>query len=1532
MKSPFIILSFLLWTSVIYSQNIEQPYGAKFSDPEWVQMMYSPNLKSINFIKLEKLYTDYYKTHKFVKGNHTQYYKRFMKKYRLYVDSKGFIDFKLIEANKLATENYYKQISKRHSFKRRGTLKSGNILSAKWEEIGPWEYDHDATMLAKDGYAPGATHVRGVEQSESNPNIIYACTSTAGVWKSIDKGLNWKCMTLNIPCTWVTGIAIHPTNPNILYAGFSDKIMKTVDGGETWTESKTNVGYIDDILVVRNNPNIVLAGGDKGLFRSTDSGKTFTKIAEGKIYEFEQHPTKNNVIYAIQSIKQKQTLFLKSTDIGETFKAKIKGWPGAGKYINTEFESVKFDGTEYGVSEKNINLGDDATPDFTIEMKIKTKGWEGWPCLFGNKNWNDGRKKGFAIYGTPSGQIGFNIGDGSKRLDLHLTDARIDDGKWHNISITFDRDKWRLVWIDGICTGWNNYKGNYELSFNDVATNIKTAVLQDGTLNHNQKVEAEIAEIRIFNKEVSAPVIKDYFAEIANNSHPDYGNLIYHYKIDEKSGKIFKNSLSNKNDITFQGTPEWNNFSKWKIITTTFKALENNQRTEISVTPKNPNIVMAFASGEVNGGKGTVGIYKSTDEGETFTRVCCGDGDGGVASITNKNLVSYSANLDTNGGQYNWDLALAISPLDENKVIAGGVMVSHSEDGGKNWKCDNAWHWITPKKYVHADIQDIEYNKNATGTGTDLWVASDGGVYYSTDDGNTFESRMHGIQGTNFDTFSSSPIGDAMIGGAYHNGVLRHYNKVYKGGKNGHGGWFGANGGDRADGLISQANPQQFFIQDGFFEFNEDRTKPAKKFKYNKKVPIKDFSRGMAWVPNHYKEFYVAVGDKLWRTNNNGTKWELVQDFKGGHITCLKTSESNKDFISLVHYGSGARLKKSLDGGVTWIDVTPNDDGASKLFDVDETNHNNMWVIMQSWSNGRKIFRTTNGGSSWEDMTGETLKNQYILTIAYQQGSDEALYISTNHAVYYKDKSMSDFKLYNKGLPVSTPGMNWLCPNYTHQVVRMGSDRGAFQIKYPKHSNPIAKPSVDKVHLLCPRDVFKFRDLSYVSAKATRKWEFLGGNPATSTEQNPTVRYTKPGKYTVKLTVTDNGKTVSKELKDFITVSNECGADDIAGEALSLTKNGDVVITKRGFDFGTNDFSMSCWIKTTEKAGEASILSNKDWNSGKYKGWILVMLNGKIVFNMSDGNQRRDIGTIDTYNDGKWHYVSVSADRDGVLKVYVDGVEKGSGSINGVENINVGAVFMGTDNQKRYPFKGTIDEIKVWNKAQSQEFFREQRHLTANPMTDTDLVAYYQFNRKDGKIIDRAGVNNADYFNAKNTISDAPVGGGKSDRTSITTGGEYKFTKTGVTLTFANSGILPNGEIVASKINVAPNKYPTTTNKTMPKYWIINNYGENINFDSPISLKFSKEQINSDLNNNDFQLFRRNENSFIDWGTALATSEKVLTGTDGAILFSSGLGLTQSSQLTLTKKKSTLNIDNNIPFVPPFIFCICFLAGSCLSF
>ncbi len=141
-----------------------------------------------------------------------------------------------------------------------------------------------------------------------NPDIVYAAMwsrirtpenrrvsgSGSGIYRSTDGGATWERLTNGLPSSNVgrIGIAISQTDPNVLYAIFSDHpgyftgLYKTTNGGDTW--SRTNDGdlsyifssygwYFGQIRVDPTDPQVVYAMG-LDVYKTTNGGNSWYQL------------------------------------------------------------------------------------------------------------------------------------------------------------------------------------------------------------------------------------------------------------------------------------------------------------------------------------------------------------------------------------------------------------------------------------------------------------------------------------------------------------------------------------------------------------------------------------------------------------------------------------------------------------------------------------------------------------------------------------------------------------------------------------------------------------------------------------------------------------------------------------------------------------------------------------------------------------------------------------------------------------------------------------------------------------------------------------------------------------------------------------------------------------------------------------------------------------------------------------------------------------------------------------------------------
>lgn len=171
--------------------------------------------------------------------------------------------------------------------------------------------------------------------------------------------------------------------------------------------------------------------------------------------------------------------------------------------------------------------------------------------------------------------------------------------------------------------------------------------------------------------------------------------------------------------------------------------------------------------------------------------------------------------------------------------------------------------------------------------------------------------------------------------------------------------------------------------------------------------------------------------------------------------------------------------------------------------------------------------------------------------------------------------------------------------------------------------------------------------------------------------------------------------------------------DGYFGNALN-TEDG--YITLNDVKFGSGSFSIAFWIKVDDIDGDPSIISNKDWRSGRNDGFVFSLRSGDMKFNAgSDAlGARMDAEAILPWDyDQGWMHVALTVDRkNGKVKIYYDFKEEDTYGIPSdmrdvsfdALDLNIGQDGMGTYS---YNLQAQLDEMII----------------TSDVLTDEDIAA-----------------------------------------------------------------------------------------------------------------------------------------------------------------------------------------------------------------
>ncbi|NNE55622.1 MAG: glycosyl hydrolase, partial [Flavobacteriales bacterium] len=223
----------------------------------------------------------------------------------------------------------------------------------------------------------------------------------------------------------------------------------------------------------------------------------------------------------------------------------------------------------------------------------------------------------------------------------------------------------------------------------------------------------------------------------------------------------------------------------WDSVSDIMPSPAVTERVAIAVTEAEPDyIYLLYADNSFNAFEG---LYRSTDGGDSW-----------VLRSDSPNILSSDEDGNSSSGQAWYDMEVAVSPTNAQRVLVGGVNVWESNNGGSSWNLNADWTWPNGGGigYVHADLHHIEFMNGM------LVIGSDGGLFVSTNEGDTYSDLSEGLGISQFYRISVyDGDSDLLMAGAQDNGTNRLNN----------GTWTHVLGGDGMQTLIHPTDPDIMF-------------------------------------------------------------------------------------------------------------------------------------------------------------------------------------------------------------------------------------------------------------------------------------------------------------------------------------------------------------------------------------------------------------------------------------------------------------------------------------------------------------------------------------------------------------------------------------------------------------------------------------------------------------------------------------------------------------------------------------------------
>lgn len=433
-------------------------------------------------------------------------------------------------------------------------------------------------------------------------------------------------------------------------------------------------------------------------------------------------------------------------------------------------------------------------------------------------------------------------------------------------------------------------------------------------------------------------------------------------------------------------------------------------RLAIGITAADANYVYVLSADDTYAYQG---VYRSTNSGVSFSP---------------RNTTT---DIFDGSGQAWYDMAITVSQSDRNTVIAGCLNLWRSTNGGTGWSVLNSWSNPSSSAYTHADIHWLSYE------GGRLYCGSDGGIYRSTNNGNSFTDLTDGIQIGQFYTIAGSPNDVNVISG----GLQDNGGYIWDGTN-----WDVYYGADGMGSAVDPMNSNNIF---GMIQYGDlYRTTNGGGNLFGEGAPggetgnwvtpmVFDDSPGYDRIVAGYSELYEWF---------SGSWFQISTEGFPDNINEIAIAPSNGD---IMYVATNDLIYRTSDGAGTFTDVTNNlapyigFPNISSI-EINPTDPDHVWVSISQFSNGNKVWVTTDGGANWTNMT-YGLPNLPCNVIKHESnGGPNAVYVGTDIGVYYYDDVLANWVEYNNQLPNVI--VNDLEINEANNTIRAGTyGRGVWE-------------------------------------------------------------------------------------------------------------------------------------------------------------------------------------------------------------------------------------------------------------------------------------------------------------------------------------------------------------------------------------------------------------------------------------------------------------------------------------------------------
>lgn len=442
-------------------------------------------------------------------------------------------------------------------------------------------------------------------------------------------------------------------------------------------------------------------------------------------------------------------------------------------------------------------------------------------------------------------------------------------------------------------------------------------------------------------------------------------------------------------------------------------------RISLAISQSNPSVLYAAFADSNNG---TLGIWRTTDAGAGWSQV----------------QTPHDGSAQVNSG-YLWVQGwyanvIAVDPSNPDVAYAGGVNLFKTTNGGTSWARISDGY-ANGSSYVHVDQHAIAFVNSSL-----VYFGNDGGMFKSTNGGSTFIEINTNLATTQFYSVAVHPGAEIYYGGTQDNGTLRTTSAPS---------WAMVNPGDGGVTAVDFTTPTTVYTEYLYLALLKSTSSGAPN----------TFGRIMNGIPStgsnpsdgasdrvefiapytmdpSNSQVLVAGTYRVFRTTNGGGQWSAIsndltgagagqQGDAGPVITALAIAKSSS---STIYAGTGSN-RIGLDttkvwvttnaggtGMATWTEITRTNlpDRYVTAITVDPANRDRAFVCYSGYGSGH-VFRTTNRGASWTDVSGD-LPDLPVNALVIDPAGINHLIIGTDLGIFETTDGGTGWSQQNLGL------------------------------------------------------------------------------------------------------------------------------------------------------------------------------------------------------------------------------------------------------------------------------------------------------------------------------------------------------------------------------------------------------------------------------------------------------------------------------------------------------------------------------------